>query len=31
MTVTGSNASGRYVQPTVEYRENVRAVFELKR
>lgn len=31
VTVTGSNASGRYVQPTVEYHENVRAVFELKR
>jgi len=31
VTVTGSNTSGRYVQPTVEYHENVRAVFELKR
>lgn len=30
VTVTGS-ASGRYVQPTVEYRASVRAVFELKR
>lgn len=30
VTVTGS-VSGRYVQPTVEYRASVRAVFELKR
>lgn len=31
VTVTGSAAAGRYIQPTVEYVENVRAVFELKR
>lgn len=31
VTVTGSRAVGRYVQPSVEYRANVRAVFELKR
>lgn len=31
VTVTGSRVAGRYVEPSVEYRANVRAVFELKR
>lgn len=31
VTVTGSSTAGRYIQPTVDYAENVRAVFELKR
>lgn len=31
VTVSGSRAVGRYVQPSVEYSANVRAVFELKR
>lgn len=31
ITVTGNRAPGRYLAPTVEYSENVSAVFELKR
>ncbi|UNK48357.1 SIMPL domain-containing protein [Lysobacter sp. S4-A87] len=29
--VTGTRAKGRYLQPEVEYRESIQAVFELKR
>ncbi|QSX74184.1 SIMPL domain-containing protein [Lysobacter arenosi] len=31
ITVTGTRAQGRYLQPEVEYRESIQAVFELKR